>query len=149
MTGNKAGRLLSALLAERRRVELYINFPYSISLSCRRRPYKSVLCLGCILNFYPLSLRRATNNLLYYQREKISITLSLESDYEEALPVYFQAREISIALLAESDFNLGWKSDDAEQFLSTLSLRRATTHPVGVLVRVIISIHALLAEERA
>ena len=32
------------------------------------------------------------------------------------------------------------------QFLSTLSLRRATTHPVGVLVRVVISIHALLAE---
>ena len=31
-------------------------------------------------------------------------------------------------------------------FLSTLSLRRATTHPVTILVRVVISIHALLAE---
>ena len=31
-------------------------------------------------------------------------------------------------------------------FLSTLSLRRATTHPVGVLITIIISIHALLAE---
>ena len=31
-------------------------------------------------------------------------------------------------------------------FLSTLSLRRATTHPIGVLVRIVISIHALLAE---
>ena len=31
-------------------------------------------------------------------------------------------------------------------FLSTLSLRRATTHPVTVFIRVIISIHALLAE---
>ena len=31
-------------------------------------------------------------------------------------------------------------------FLSTLSLRRATTHPIGVFVAVIISIHALLAE---
>ena len=32
------------------------------------------------------------------------------------------------------------------RFLSTLSLRRATTHPVTILVRVVISIHALLAE---
>ena len=32
------------------------------------------------------------------------------------------------------------------KFLSTLSLRRATTHPVTIPVRVIISIHALLAE---
>ena len=32
------------------------------------------------------------------------------------------------------------------RFLSTLSLRRATTHPVTVFIRVIISIHALLAE---
>ena len=31
-------------------------------------------------------------------------------------------------------------------FLSTLSLRRATTHPVGVFIAKIISIHALLAE---
>ena len=31
-------------------------------------------------------------------------------------------------------------------FLSTLSLRRATAHPVNVLVGVVISIHALLAE---
>ena len=34
----------------------------------------------------------------------------------------------------------------AISFLSTLSLRRATTHPIDVLVRVVISIHALLAE---
>ena len=33
-----------------------------------------------------------------------------------------------------------------QKFLSTLSLRRATTHPVTVLIAVIISIHALLAE---
>ena len=32
------------------------------------------------------------------------------------------------------------------RFLSTLSLRRATTHPITILVRVKISIHALLAE---
>ena len=35
---------------------------------------------------------------------------------------------------------------NAVLFLSTLSLRRATTHPVTVFIRVIISIHALLAE---
>ena len=38
------------------------------------------------------------------------------------------------------------RKDKAQQFLSTLSLRRATTHPIGIPIAVIISIHALLAE---
>ena len=55
--------------------------------------------------------------------------------------------EISIhALLAESDERKSHRRIRPERFLSTLSLRRATTHPIGILVRVVISIHALLAE---
>ena len=47
-------------------------------------------------------------------------------------------KNISIhALLAESDFNSFSKKDRQIIFLSTLSLRRATTHPIGVLVRVV------------
>ena len=55
--------------------------------------------------------------------------------------------KISIhALLAESDRHWQVGQNRLRQFLSTLSLRRATTHPISILVGVIISIHALLAE---
>ena len=57
------------------------------------------------------------------------------------------ANTISIhALLAESDTFINCNSNFFQKFLSTLSLRRATTHPITILVRVVISIHALLAE---
>ena len=117
-----------------------------------------------------LSLRRATLEIfLYYQDNRISIhALLAESDY---MGVYEQEHSYAIsihALLAESD--TGAKSHDPgkvhfyprspcgerqmpmygtgdyERFLSTLSLRRATTPhdlpPGGALI----SIHALLAE---
>ena len=41
------------------------------------------------------------------------------------------------ALLAESDGNNKYTQEGYQIFLSTLSLRRATTHPIGVLVRVV------------
>ena len=50
------------------------------------------------------------------------------------------------ALLAESDGFFPTLEGHRKLFLSTLSLRRATTHPVTVFVCEIISIHALLAE---
>ena len=50
------------------------------------------------------------------------------------------------ALLAESDMQRKQPMQMSQAFLSTLSLRRATTHPITILVRVVISIHALLAE---
>ena len=50
------------------------------------------------------------------------------------------------ALLAESDKSGKSDCDKNWRFLSTLSLRRATTHPIGVFIAEIISIHALLAE---
>ena len=55
--------------------------------------------------------------------------------------------EISIhALLAESDWLQIFLYYQDNKFLSTLSLRRATTHPITILVCIVISIHALLAE---
>ena len=50
------------------------------------------------------------------------------------------------ALLAESDGILGRRVRHGQQFLSTLSLRRATSDPVTDKAWALISIHALLAE---
>ena len=60
------------------------------------------------------------------------------------------ARDISIhALLAESDSLTERRHWQVGQFLSTLSLRRATRTPTTVLTLICISIHALLAESDA
>ena len=57
------------------------------------------------------------------------------------------ASHISIhALLAESDATKPSDYLDPSEFLSTLSLRRATKRAVRGTMRAIISIHALLAE---
>ena len=50
------------------------------------------------------------------------------------------------ALLAESDHNVYRDSASSQQFLSTLSLRRATRGAISCYLDNIISIHALLAE---
>ena len=50
------------------------------------------------------------------------------------------------ALLAESDHQTNAGSNDSSDFLSTLSLRRATVHTHPVSVTSGFSIHALLAE---
>ena len=50
------------------------------------------------------------------------------------------------ALLAESDTRRTYQQDEKLTFLSTLSLRRATTWARGSRVTYVISIHALLAE---
>ena len=75
-----------------------------------------------------LSLRRATcNNCIFCFCHKISIhALLAESDV--SLSIMMQLCEISIhALLAESDFEAGRAGMQAALFLSTLSLRRATS----------------------
>ena len=54
------------------------------------------------------------------------------------------------ALLAESDYHYGWSwYDDFTEFLSTLSLRRATASNSSRAPPTVISIHALLAESDA
>ena len=103
---------------------------------------------------------------------EISIhALLAESDYYFACPFsekyYFYPRspcgerlhydnynlhcvEISIhALLAESDHRLFPRQSPEKSFLSTLSLRRATTPPCNLMIHHAISIHALLAESDA
>ena len=59
----------------------------------------------------------------------------------------YQILDISIhALLAESDIVIFRKRDTPSQFLSTLSLRRATVIKKSIAFYPPISIHALLAE---
>ena len=96
-----------------------------------------------------LSLRRATPSKLAKtsRTENISIhALLAESDLFSCFWCILNLYISIHALLAESDREPTALRTPHQRFLSTLSLRRATTHPVGVLVRVIISIHALLAE---
>ena len=94
-----------------------------------------------------LSLRRATApNRRPCRCNKISIhALLAESDL--FFIVFDLFRNISIhALLAESDSPLSINCMIHMQFLSTLSLRRATMQIVIIVVDTVISIHALLAE---
>ena len=71
--------------------------------------------------------------------------LLAESDLGAGKSCY--VRGISIhALLAESDYILCVVGGQIGGFLSTLSLRRATSTPTTVLTLICISIHALLAE---
>ena len=77
-----------------------------------------------------LSLRRATNRgKRKYPEQYISIhALLAESDARKIHPVAPDISSISIhALLAESDVQIGCKSFLNSIFLSTLSLRRATS----------------------
>ena len=95
-----------------------------------------------------LSLRRATKlQDCRNSQNIISIhALLAESDLSRfAVP---QRRNLFLSTLSLRRATLKAYADCNAplKFLSTLSLRRATTHPIGVPVRVIISIHALLAE---
>ena len=103
---------------------------------------------ACIIFLSTLSLRRATRNGLAMRWNTcISIHALLAESDRSADCNCRSARPISIhALLAESDHRRLIFFEQAEEFLSTLSLRRATqismlNRPNGK-----ISIHALLAE---
>ena len=94
-----------------------------------------------------LSLRRATCTIRQsHCNHQISIhALLAESD--GAAPGCISVRSISIhALLAESDFGTACATPYFFQFLSTLSLRRATITNIQRNGNTDISIHALLAE---
>ena len=95
-----------------------------------------------------LSLRRAT--LAGPSGPAFLYNFYPRSPCGERRPLIFNVqprKTISIhALLAESDRGFGAGSWPRGIFLSTLSLRRATTHHFSALHNIFISIHALLAE---
>ena len=137
---------------------------------CGERLVKNHVFIVHNLFLSTLSLRRATVDTLIFARSALFLsTLSLR----RATKGKSQAnttRAISIhALLAESDRaksgqqrsrnnfyprspcgerpkSVQGANNQPEQFLSTLSLRRATSTPTTVLTLICISIHALLAE---
>ena len=94
-----------------------------------------------------LSLRRAT---VHYDNYNLHCVISIhallaESDY--LINTYHRIFGISIhALLAESDGILAHHARKIVEFLSTLSLRRATDQTILKVYGYGISIHALLAE---
>ena len=96
-----------------------------------------------------LSLRRATCGL-YLINDKFSI-ISIHALLAESDQLYInrtaETHCISIhALLAESDSSAENHANSQQEFLSTLSLRRATHYPKISIKLALISIHALLAE---
>ena len=95
-----------------------------------------------------LSLRRATGLFfLFCCCIIISIhALLAESDYLDAWKSNHVCGISIHALLAESDINRGSYHIKRNEFLSTLSLRRATNDAINGCNPDIISIHALLAE---
>ena len=99
-------------------------------------------------DFYPRSPcgERRANSRKERQGQRISIhALLAESDFYP--PIKPLKIGISIhALLAESDLSALAPEENPTQFLSTLSLRRATIHYDNYNLHCVISIHALLAE---
>ena len=110
--------------------------------------YHSLL-VTFVFNFYPRSpcgeRRQATYSsadscIDFYPRSPCG-------ERRESVDMYKISKQISIhALLAESDGDGFVYCDTDSVFLSTLSLRRATTLPITSNVVIRISIHALLAE---
>ena len=114
---------------------------------CGERRKQGRHYIGCKIFLSTLSLRRATpTHLLRPHFLRISIhALLAESDTTHksgVCPTYISIH----ALLAESDAETAKTSIGDIQFLSTLSLRRATRGGVICYLDNIISIHALLAE---
>ena len=115
---------------------------------CGERRHLTTWSLSPLVFLSTLSLRRATQNLVGGTRH--AINFYPRSPCGERLAYRVQLGNmvsISIhALLAESDAEIVSRSSISCQFLSTLSLRRATMICVVVVHKNFISIHALLAE---
>ena len=119
-------------------------YPHS---PCGERQMYALKLADFMLFLSTLSLRRATQ-VTQTCREEISIsihTLLAESDQAKAFKISPLCISIH-TLLAESDFRHCTTYLNCSRFLSTLSLRRATT-PARMSSRLLeISIHTLLAE---
>ena len=144
--------------------------PFLSTLSLRRATNYSGKQHHPPHNFYPRSpcgerryrLRHSTSNWHFYPRSPcgerpttaasniipriISIHALLAESDVTVLGIQHRTGISIHALLAESDDNVSAPNRPAEKFLSTLSLRRATSKPKPGKVREVISIHALLAE---
>ena len=100
------------------------------------------------MDFYPRSPCGERRSSKTHDRHKTIISihaLLAESDRPIEVPQYHILISIH-ALLAESDICVSWMARSHLLFLSTLSLRRATTNSRPTFFWQVISIHALLAE---
>ena len=142
---------IHALLAESDRCERgpgIPDFDFYPRSPCGERPQDLIAKELALAFLSTLSLRRATNNVLpAYAACGISIhALLAESDGAAVIAFLSGSIFLSTLSLRRATAVCSDHHKRRLRFLSTLSLRRATTHPVTVFIRVIISIHALLAE---
>ena len=115
---------------------------------CGERPKNTRDCVTLRKFLSTLSLRRATKRCSrsrlvlchFYPRSPCGERLIPEFSGQTGVLISIHA------LLAESDTSSVRLSLSGSTFLSTLSLRRATTHHFPTLHNILISIHALLAE---
>ena len=144
---------IHALLAEsdgRGQVHVLPYWDFYPRSPCGERPY-CIITKSCYNNFYPRSPcgERPRTGLTCGGGRIISIhALLAESDQQQH---YKRVQRTNFYPRSPCGERPPATASAAQTtgFLSTLSLRRATTHPVTILVRVIISIHALLAESDA
>ena len=119
------------------------------TLSLRRATFSVLVIASDIIHFYPRSPcgeRRGRHP--EHQHKQKNFYPRSPCGERQRLEVYKRHYlAISIhALLAESDLPTGGRTFEINLFLSTLSLRRATTDAINGCNPDIISIHALLAE---
>ena len=116
---------------------------------CGERPPARILRPCGLFYFYPRSPCGERHRTVNDSDDDVQ-DFYPRSPCGERLAVHPQGRAwfaISIhALLAESDKRAEIHASSQQEFLSTLSLRRATVTVLGIQHRVGISIHALLAE---
>ena len=115
---------------------------------CGERPTHADFCAPKMSFLSTLSLRRATTHVIICVPERANFYPRSPCGERRAVPSRrTRARQISIhALLAESDVLQSALDILTDEFLSTLSLRRATVGRPCNCCTTSISIHALLAE---
>ena len=118
---------------------------------CGERPTHADFCAPKMSFLSTLSLRRATTHVIICVPERANFYPRSPCGERRAVPSRrTRARQISIhALLAESDVLQSALDILTDEFLSTLSLRRATSRHNLCPRKSKISIHALLAESDA
>ena len=114
---------------------------------CGERPGGQSILVQVVEFLSTLSLRRATAWRSLLRRGRMISIHALLAESDNVKAYNLDSVLISIhALLAESDAAPGAVRVALKEFLSTLSLRRATGCLPGAVYNAIISIHALLAE---
>ena len=119
------------------------------TLSLRRATWHLCFCIPCQCNFYPRSPCGERRAIPCYRHDVQNISihaLLAESDMIGVVILCLLLLFLSTLSLRRATSSTDMRSHNRQKFLSTLSLRRATVNPYKLTMIFGISIHALLAE---